>query len=856
MCAGAGKTYSMLKAAQLAKAENKDVVIGFVETHRHEETEALLKGLEIIPLKKMNYPEGDLEEMDLAALLTRRPQIVVVDELAHTNVPGSRHIKRYQDVLEILEQGIDVYTAVSVLHLESRAGTVHEITGLKITETVPDSILENADSIELIDISPDELLKRVADGKVFIPENAEQTAEGFFRKGNLIALRELSLRLTAELVDQDLQDYMHAKNILTPWRTTEKLMVAVGPSPSSEKLIRWTRRVAFNLESEWIAVSVDLGKQLSEKSRELLSKNLELAKELGAKIIHIADNDVVDALLKVAKENNVSQIVIGKTNEHPLATLFSGGNLVDRLIRESDNVDIYVVKADKEVQLHRRIGGKLVLTSKWHHYLVALIAPLVVGACCLPFRETIGYQNIGLIYLFALSLLSLAIGRGPLLLAALANFVVWGYFFIPPYYTFQVHSSHDLFSLFGNLVIALVSSALINRIRKSQIGLKRNQDKITILYSLLESLNNSTSIKDTVARARNELNKFFDADLVVYLKSATENRLEQKAYGNTYLSYNDYDVAFWALEHQEMAGKFTSTMPNCPLQYFPLMSPHGAIGVMGISYKDGKRLGQDRLQLLRTFINQVASSIDREIKAETIKQNLIHTESEKLFQTVLNTVSHELKTPISVISQSVSILKDEKMGSVPEVREQICEELQTASGRLGFLVENILDMSRIESGYLKLKMEICDINDLIGIVLQELKNELKGFSINITVQENLPMIQADMKLLKQAMINIVHNSVNYSGENGTIGIKAKTSGADKLVIEISDSGKGVPPEALARLFDKFYRTPGSKAGGTGLGLTITKAIVDAHQGRIFAANKASGGLKTSIELPLEKSGGN
>ena len=850
MCAGAGKTYAMLKAAQMALNEHKDIVVGFVETHQRAEAEVLLNGLEIIPMKSIAYSDGVLEEMDLGEVLNRKPQIVVVDDLAHTNVPGSRHIKRYQDVLEILQNGIDVYTAVSVQHLESRAETVQEITGLKILETIPDSILENADSVELIDISPEELLKRLAEGKVFIPENAEHTADGFFRRGNLIALRELSLRLTAELVDQDLQDYMQAKNILNPWRITEKLMVAVGPSPSSEKLIRWTRRVAFNLESEWIAVSVDLGKQLSDKARELLSKNLDLAKELGAKIIHISDNDVVDALLKVAKENNVSQIVIGKTNEHPITTFFSGGNVVDRLIRESDNVDIYVVKADKEVSLHRRFGRKMVLTSKWNHYLAALLAPLLVGACCFPFREVMGYQSIGLIYLFALSLLSLAIGRGPLLLAALANFVVWGYIFIPPYYTFRVHSSHDLFSLFVNLVIALVSSTLISRIRKSQIGLKRNQDKITILYSLLESLNNSTSIKDTVARARTELSKFFDADLVVYLKTAGENSLEQKAYGNSYLSINDSHVANWVLEHQDVAGKFTNTMPDCELQYFPLMSPHGAIGVMGVSYKDGRKLGQDRLQLLRTFINQVASSIDREMKSETIKQNLVHSESEKLFQTVLNTVSHELKTPISVISQSISILDDEHMGGIPEVRKQICEELQTASGRLGFLVENILDMSRIESGYLKLKMEICDINDLIGIVLQELKNELKGFSVQISVQENVPMIQADMKLLKQALINIVHNSVNYSGNNGQISIEASLSGADKVVIEIGDSGKGVPPEALARLFDKFYRTPGSKAGGTGLGLTITKAIVDAHQGRIFAANKPTGGLKTSIELPI------
>jgi two-component system sensor histidine kinase KdpD len=325
----------MLLAAQKNKRDSKNVTIGYIETHGRTETEQLLAGLEIIPRKKYPYKGIILEEMDLDAILNRKPAIVLVDELAHTNIPGSRHLKRYQDVAEIIENGIDVYTTVNVQHLESRAGTVQEITGIKINETVPDSILENADEIELIDITPDNLLKRFAEGKVYIPQNAAGAAENFFRKGNIHALREMALRLTAERVDMDMLDYMRTKNILGTWKTTEKLMVAVGPSPTSEKLIRWTRRMAFALGAQWFAVSIDLGKKVSDKKRKLLSFHLELAKELGAKIIHSIDSDVVEGLLRVALENNVTQIVIGKTNEHPLKNLMTGGSLVDCLIKKS-----------------------------------------------------------------------------------------------------------------------------------------------------------------------------------------------------------------------------------------------------------------------------------------------------------------------------------------------------------------------------------------------------------------------------------------------------------------------------------------------------------------------------------------
>jgi len=346
MCAGSGKTYAMLKAAHVAMSEGIDIVAGYVETHGRKETVELLDGLELIPRQQRKYRDVVLEEMDLDAILARRPKVVLVDELAHSNVPESRHIKRYQDVEEILNQGINVYTTLNVQHLESRTETVAEITGVRIHETVPDSFLQYAE-FDLIDISPDELLKRMAEGKVYVPDKAQNAMSNFFRKGNLHALREIALRFTAERVDIDLMDYMHAKNIMSTWKTTEKLLVAVGPSPASQRLIRWTRRMAYNLGAQWIAVSIDLGEVLTTKHREGLIKNQELARELGAKILQISDSDIVTGLLKVAIQYNVTQIVIGKSNEHPLRNYLNGGSIVDRLLKNSQNIDIYVVKDDQ-----------------------------------------------------------------------------------------------------------------------------------------------------------------------------------------------------------------------------------------------------------------------------------------------------------------------------------------------------------------------------------------------------------------------------------------------------------------------------------------------------------------------------
>jgi len=856
MCAGSGKTYAMLKAAHVAMSEGIDIVAGYVETHGRKETVELLNGLELIPRQQRKYRDVVLEEMDLDAILARHPKVVLVDELAHTNVPESRHIKRYQDVEEILNRGINVYTTLNVQHLESRTETVAEITGVRIHETVPDSFLQYAE-FDLIDISPDELLKRMSEGKVYVPDKAQNAMSNFFRKGNLHALREIALRFTAERVDIDLMDYMHAKNIMSTWKTTEKLLVAVGPSPASQRLIRWTRRMAYNLGAQWIAVSIDLGEVLTTKHREGLIKNQELARELGAKILQITDSEIVSGLLKVAIQYNVTQIVIGKSNEHPLRNYLNGGSIVDRLLKNSQNIDIYVVKDDKGSKSTHSFWKNNEKKNSWTEYLYAAIVIVAIGVISFPFKSIIGYQTVGLFFLLGIAGLSMRIGRFPVIMAALLASMIWNFFFIPPIFTFHVNSFHDVMALFANFFVAMTGGTLINKIRKNQVVLQKSQDNLSKLFSILESLNNTDSIKEVVRMTRRELNKHFDADAVVYLQTKNDDginrKLDERIFGNT--DFHDdkgFSVANWVFDNKTQAGKYTNTLPDADLQYFPLISKKGIIGVLGIKFSLPGKITPDNTLLLRSFISQVTASMQREINVDEMKNKQIYAESQKLFQTVLNSISHELRTPISVISAAVSNMNDEKMASNAAFRKELGQELNAAAMRLNVLVENILDISRIESGYLSLNLQFYEISDLMGTVLNEMEKEPHKQSIHLILEENLPLMKMDLSWFKQALVNILHNAILYTPAETDITVRSHKNAENQVVIEISDNGPGIPEESLKSLFDKFYRVPGTKSGGTGLGLTITKAIVEAHHGRIIARNRSEGGLSILIYLDIEK----
>ncbi|WP_291125821.1 DUF4118 domain-containing protein [Flavobacterium sp. UBA6031] len=615
MCAGVGKTYSMLQAAHAVKLDGNDVVVGYVETHKRKETESLTENLEIIPRKKIEYRGAEFEEMDIDAILQRKPQIVLVDELAHTNITGSRHLKRYQDVMEILERGIDVYTTINVQHIESRSTTVNEITGISIHEKVPDSIIDLATDIELVDISPDDLLKRLAEGKVYIPEKTVQATQNFFRKGNLHALRELSLRITAEKVDSELINYKRNKNIGEVWKTTEKLLVAVGPGPYSAKLIQWTRRMAYNLGAHWFAVNVETGVQLSENEKSNLNKNIQLAERLGATVINIVNADVVEGILQVAHENNVNQIVIGKSLSSNKFQSLWRKNISNRILSESGNIDVFVIKADKSVNSDKKPKIRVhFITSKLNDFIIAFGVVAVLTLICFPITQYVGYQTVGLIYLLTITILSLFLGRSAVVFTAILNSIVLNYFFIPPTFSFHITKDEDLITLAANFVIALVVSILITRIKKYHRVLTINQRHSVIINSLLENLNKATSIKEVVAITRQELQHSFNADAVIYLKEKEGKGLAKRAFGNSeYNLIKDYAVAVWSFNSNEVAGKYTDTLSDSNLQLIPLVTIYGVWGVIGVRFLDNKAPSYDIQRMLKTIYSQVALSIEREI---------------------------------------------------------------------------------------------------------------------------------------------------------------------------------------------------------------------------------------------------
>ena len=489
-------------------------------------------------------------------------------------------------------------------------------------------------------------------------------------------------------------------------------------------------------------------------------------------------------------------------------------------------------------------------------YFIAFLAISLTAAVCFPLSGTMGYQAVGLILLMVVALLSLVMGRGAVLFAAVLNFCVWNFFFIPPLFTFQVHNIHNVIALFASLIVAIVGGTLITRIRKSQSDLKKSKERISLLYSFLELLNNTRSIKEIVNVTQDRMKTQFDAETVLYLKEKEGNGLARRPFGNILLyNENEFLAAEHAFENRIRTGKFTNLFSHSAVQYFPLAEHQMIPGVIGLSFKNDEKQEEDTQLLLKSFIVQIASALEREISVDLAKEKEIYSESEKLFQTVLSSVSHELRTPMAIISAAVSSLNDEKTSSNPEIRKQVCEELDFASKRMNNLVENFLDMSRLESGYLQLNLQYCDIEDLIGMVVHTMKNELKSHQLLIKSQENLPLIKADARLLNQALFNILHNAVTYSQVGTAIIIRSKMNEKNQLVVEISDQGKGVPAHALPRLFDKFYRIPGSVSGGMGLGLTITKAIVEVHKGSIFAENCPDGGLKISmIFIPADSNG--
>lgn len=850
MAAGVGKTFAMLQAAQALKARGLNVIAGYVETHGRAETDELLQGLPVVPRLKIPYRGVELQEMDLDAILKRKPEYVLVDELAHTNAEGVRHRKRYQDVLELLDHDINVYTTLNVQHVESLIDTVQQITGITVHETVPDSILDRADEIELIDLPPEELLKRLAEGKVYTSERSTAALQNFFRKGNLTALREIVLRKTAERVGMDLQEYMQANRIDGPWKTEERLMVAVGASPYSEQLIRWTRRIAATMEATWIAAYVKTSQALTESEEKRLKQNMALARELGAELVTTVDEEVVAALIRLAQQKNVTQIVVGKSPPKSFWEALRGGSLVDRLIADSGGIDIYVVQSDTSTGERAKRQAPL-FQSNPQQYFYACSAVILISILCYLASAIIDYRAVGMFLLFTVSVLALLVGRGPIFVAAALSAFIWNFFFIPPLYTFHISSFADALMVGMYFIIALVGGELTARIRGRELAVRRREQQATALYNLAKELNRAKSLDEMMRTAEHEIGVTFNARVGCFLPQTPDKLSTTPHPASTFTpkSEKEWSVALWVYQNRQPAGRGTNTLPFAEAVYYPLLAGDAVVGVIGIAPLLSRPFTLEQEGLLQTFLHQIAVALERERLRLAAEQTHMLAASERLYKTLLNSISHELRTPLAAITGASTSLMENHTAENPERRALLVSDIYSAGQRLNRLVKNLLDMTRLESGMLKLNLEWCEVNDLVNVVMRNLAKELSYHKIHLQLAPELPLVRMDFVLMEQALANILLNAAQHTPAETTITIRTAITD-QQLAFVIEDEGAGFPDETLEHIFDKFYRVPKTPTGGTGLGLSIAKGFVEAHGGMISAENRLEKGARFIIRLPV------
>jgi len=852
MCPGVGKTYAMLRAAQQDLRDGVDLVVGIAETHRRAETEALLTGLPVLPRREITYKGIQVTEMDLEAVLARRPRLVLVDELAHTNAPGSRHPKRYQDVVEILDAGIDVYTTLNVQHIESRADAVRQITGAHVHETVPDSVFGLADQIELVDITPEALRERLRDGKVYLEGRAEAAAENFFKDTHLTALRELALRFVAEQVEMRLRELRSAGTLKTVWRSGERLLVAVGPSPSSLQLVRWTRRMAAAQGAAWTAVSVETAKSLDAESQRRLEANLSLARDLGAEVVVTHDTDVAAALMRVALQRNATQIVVGKSRNPRWLDALRGGNLVDRLIRLAASTDLYVVPAERSSgQAAAWVDLRPAQASPGHEYGLVLGSLAVLTLACWFLVPFSGYLTIGLVYLLAIIVLSLRVGPGPVFVAGVVSALSWNFFFIPPRFTFVIGSFHDAFMFATYFVVALAAGHLTARVRAQERNERMREDRATALLHLTQALGSADTLDQAVFAVLRQADTHFGATTALLLDDGNGSALMPHFAGSFQLSEKERGVADWVWRNRKKAGRFTDTLPSAEGFHLPLVREGAAIGVLVLRIPPEATLTLAQRDLAESFAGQLAQTVEHEYLRAAGEREKLLAESEKLHRALLDGVSHELKTPLAVLSSAVENLAT----ADAQTRMDLAHEIRTATGRLNRLVNNLLDQTRLESGALRPHLDWCDGHDLVNAAVDGVSEALDGHPFEVSLPSDLPLFRADAALMEQVIANLLLNAALHTPPGTEIFVAAGVDRAkSRVFFTVADRGPGLPSAMRDRLFQKFQRGDAAKAGGLGLGLSIIRGFVTAQGGDVVAGENPGGGAVMTVYLPYTPHG--
>ncbi len=862
--AGVGKTYAMLEAARQRVEEGMDVVVGYVETHGRAETEALLAGLETVPRRAISYRGVTLTEMDLDALLSREPTIALVDELAHTNAPGSRHSKRYQDVLELLNAGIDVYTTMNIQHLESLNDVIARITEVPVRETVPDRVLDEADDIELIDLPIDELLQRLEEGKVYIPEQAERAMRRFFRPGNLSALRELTLRRAADRVDEQMRAYMQTHGIRSTWPTAERLLVCVGPSPLAERLVRSARRLASRLNAEWYAVYVETSAHasLNEVERARIAHALRLAESLGGKSARLPGNSVADTIVAFAHSHNATKIVAGKPLQPRWRELLRG-SIVDQIIRLSRDIDVYVISAersDPSQDTSRPARRKRMQTGSYLRSAGLVALATLLG---LPFRPFIEPTNLVMLYLLAVVLAALSLGRAPAIVASILSVIAFDLVFVPPFYTFVVADAQFLITFMGLLGVGLVITSLAARAHEQARSAQRRETHTAVLYELSRDLAAAVGLAQLTRIVVRHVEQIMSGHAAVFVDAGERIELHD-ASADFSFDADEYAVATWTFEHNEPAGRGTETLAGADGYYLPLKTARDVVGVLGVVFDEADNaddtMTAEQRRLLESFASQAAVAIERALLAERAQEAQLLQETEKLQTALLNSISHDLRTPLASITGSLSSLRDDEYLLNERARRDLVKNAYEEAERLNRLVGNLLDMTRLEAGALKIGDAPVDIGDVVGVALSHVESRLGKRDVVLEIPDDLPLVPADFVLLVQVLVNLIENADKYAPPGSAVTIRSCVR-EDELLVQVLDRGPGIPQGELGRVFEKFYRSEGTRLAqgdrlpaqgrpGTGLGLSISKGIVEAHHGRIWAENRSGGGAVFTVALPL------
>ena len=856
--AGVGKTFTMLEAANEKRREGVDVVVGLVETHGRAETEALLDGLTVLPRAEYEYRGTRLSDLDLDGLLKRAPRIAVVDELAHTNAPGARHTKRHMDVEELLAAGIEVYTTLNIQHIESLNDIVARITGITMHETVPDTAFRVPFEVVTVDVTPDELRERLHAGKVYVPQQAGRAMERFFRGGNLTALRELALRYAARSVDDQMRSYMRLRSIAGPWAATERLLVCVGPSPLSARLVRTAKRLSDDMQAEWVAAHVETSASgnMSEGARERVGAHLALAESLGAQIVTLAGESVAFALAECAVRMNITKIVVGRPML-PRWREIIRGSLVDQLVRLSGPIDIYVITNTEEPSRPMRarpLGGAHALMP----YVWGAIAVVLATLIGLPFRDRIDAANLVMPYLAAVVISGLRLGRGPAVFSSLLGVVAFDVTFIHPYGSLAVHDTQYLITFAGLLVVGLTVSTLVSAVR-GQVGAARlrasQMAALSAMGQHLSAMGSATEIADSVVQ---QVAQTFGGDAWLMLSEGDDLEAIASTRPEVPLPANEAAVASWAVQHGKWAGWGTDTLPSAEACYVPLRIGEDTIGVIGVAPGE-KREGLRRSAvLLESMANLAVVALSRARLAAQARQAEVLSAADRIQSALLSCISHELRTPLASITGVLSSLRGQtehrqhgQSAYDPESEREMVDTALSEATRLNQLVQNLLGMTRIEAGRLTLRREPCDLVDLLGAAIDQLGDRLDGDRLVMAIPADLPMAALDAVLFVQVLANLLENASRYAPAGTPIEVGAEPVPAG-IRVRVSDRGPGVPDEELGPIFEKFHRVgPAQQVGGTGLGLAIARGVVEAHGGRIWAGNRPGGGLSVLIDVPLE-----